>query len=62
MKLDPSKIHYSQDSILNRFGKSTKHVGILIGDTLDKSLTGECNIFDINTIQVERRNLPIGGQ
>lgn len=56
MKLAPSEIHYSQDSISNRFGKSTQHSGVLIGETLDKILTGDCSIFDINTIQVVRRN------
>lgn len=56
MKLAPSEIHYSQDSISNRFGKSTEHAGVLIGETLDKLLTGECGIFDINTIQIVHRN------
>lgn len=56
MKLAPSEIHYSQDSITNRFGKSTEHAGVLIGETLAKMLTVDCSIFDINTIQVVRRN------
>lgn len=36
--------------------KSTEHAGVLIGETLDKLLTGECNIHDIKTIQVMFRN------
>uniref|UniRef100_A0A8W8JE73 Uncharacterized protein n=1 Tax=Magallana gigas TaxID=29159 RepID=A0A8W8JE73_MAGGI len=49
-------IYYSQDSISNKFGKSTEHAGVLIGETLDKLLTGECSIHDIKTIQVVFRN------
>ncbi|XP_065927828.1 uncharacterized protein [Magallana gigas] len=56
MMLAPSRIYYSQDSISNKFGKSTKHAGVLIGETLDKLLTGECSIHDIKTIQVLFRN------
>lgn len=51
-----SRIYFSQDSISNRFGRSTKHAGVLIGETLDKLLTGECSIHDIKTIQVMFRN------
>lgn len=54
--LAPSRIYYSQDSISNKFGKSTEHTGVLIGETLDKLLTGECSIHDIKTIQVVCRN------
>lgn len=50
-----SRIYFSQDSISNRFGRSTKHAGVLIGETLDKLLTGECSIFDIDPIRVARR-------
>lgn len=56
MMLAPSRIYYSQDSISNKFGKSTEHAGVLIGETLDKLLTGECSIHDIKTIQVVFRN------
>lgn len=55
MMLAPSGIYYSQDSISNMFGISTEHAGVLIGETLDKILTGECNIYDIKTIKVMRR-------
>lgn len=52
MMLAPSDIYYSQDSISNRFGISTEHAGELIGETLDKILTGACSIQDIKIIQV----------
>lgn len=56
MMLAPSRIYYSQDSISNKFGKSTEHAGVLIGETLDKLLTGECSIHDIDPIRVVRRS------
>lgn len=56
MWLDPSEIYYSQDSISNRFGKSTKHAGVLIGEVLDDILTGNCSIYDIDTIEVVYRD------
>lgn len=56
MMLATSEIYYSPDSISNKFGKSTEYAGVLIGETSDKILTGDCSIFDINTIQVVRRN------
>lgn len=55
MMLAPSRIYYSQDYISNKFGKSTEHAGVLIGETLDKFLTGECSIHDIDPIRVARR-------
>lgn len=61
MWLAPSEIYYSQDSISNRFGKSTEHAGVLIGETLDDILSGDCSIDDIGTIEVVYR-LHIGGQ
>ena len=56
MKLAPSKIYYSQDSISNRFGKSTGHAGVLIGETLDAIIEGKCHINDIKTIEVAKVN------
>lgn len=56
MMLATSEIYYSPDSISNKFGKSTEYAGVLIGETSDKILTGDCSIFDINTIQIVRRN------
>lgn len=56
MILAPSEIYYSQDSISNRFGKSTDHAGQLIGELLDDILTGKCSISKITTIEVVRRN------
>lgn len=54
--LAPSRIYYSQDSISNKFGKSTKHAGVLIGETLDDILNGDCSIHDIDPIRVVRRH------
>ena len=56
MHLRPSRIYFSQDSISNRFGRSTEHAGVMIGETLDDILTGECSIYDIDPIEVERQN------
>lgn len=55
MWLAPSEIYYSQDS--NRFGKSTEHAGVLIGETLDDILSGAIStcIYDIDTIEVVNR-------
>ena len=36
IKLAPSQIRYSQDSISNTFGDSTHHAGQYIGETLDE--------------------------
>lgn len=59
MMLAPSRIYFSQDSISNKFRKSTEHAGILIGETLDKILTGECIIHDIDPIRVVRRKTQV---
>lgn len=56
MWLAPSEIYYSQDSISNRFGKSTEHSGELIGETLDDILSGEISIYDIDAIEVVYRD------
>lgn len=56
MHLRPSRIYFSQDSISNRFGRSTEHAGVMIGETLDDILTGECSIYDIDPIEVETQN------
>jgi len=36
IKLAPSEIRFSQDSISNSFGDSTNHAGQYIGETLDE--------------------------
>lgn len=56
MWLAPSEIYYSQDSISTRFGKSTEHAGVLIGETLDDILSGTISIYDIDTIEVVYRD------
>lgn len=54
--LAPSNIHYSQDSISNRFGQCTQHAGVLIGKTLDDLLSGKISINDISRIEVVSRD------
>lgn len=56
MKLAPSDIYYSQDSISNTFGKKTKHAGKRIGEVLDDILEGRCSINDIDTINIVIRD------
>lgn len=56
MKLRPSKIRYSQDSISNRFDSRSDHPGTLIGKTLDKLCDGKIDKEDIPTISVARVN------
>ena len=56
MELRPSQIFYSQDSILNRFGDYTRHAKMCIGETLDHLLVGRCNVEDILTMIVMKRN------
>ncbi|XP_056015979.1 uncharacterized protein LOC130053218 isoform X2 [Ostrea edulis] len=56
--LAPSDIYFSQDSISNRFGVSTRHYNKSIGETLDDILRGQCSINDIPTISVvSKRNV-----
>lgn len=52
MKLAPSDIYYSQDSISNRFGKSSKYANQLIGEVLDAILEGTISIDTIDTINI----------
>ena len=56
MEIRPSQIFYSQDSILNRFGDYTRHANMNIGETLDHLLVGRCNVDDILTMNVMKRN------
>ena len=56
MELRPSQIFYSQDTILNRFGDYTRHGKMCIGETLDDLLVGRCNVDDILTMRVMKRN------
>lgn len=56
MKLAPSDIYYSQDSISNTFGESTKHADKLIGEVLDDILKGKCSIDDIDIINIVIRD------
>jgi len=56
MEIRPSQIFYSQDSILNRFGDYTPHANMYIVETLDHLLEGRCNVDDIFTMNVMKRN------
>ena len=56
MKLRPSEIFYSQDSIMNRFGDYTPHGNTYIGETLDRLLNGHCNVESIPNIRVVQWN------
>lgn len=56
VRLAPSEILFSQDSISNHFGVKTKHKHKLIGETLDDILTGKCKITDLPTIRVTTKN------
>lgn len=56
MKLAPSDIFYSQDSISNTFGEKTEHAGKRIGEVLDDILEGKCSIDDIDTINIVIRD------
>lgn len=52
MKLKPSEIFYSQDSINGYFDSKSNHRHIKIGQTLDDICEGRCSIDDIPTISV----------
>lgn len=52
MELIPSKIFYSQDSFMNRFGGYSNHEHLYISETLDQLLQGFCNVSSIHTISV----------
>ncbi|XP_045204469.1 uncharacterized protein LOC123557205 [Mercenaria mercenaria] len=58
MKLRPSKIRYSQDSISNTFDIRSDHPCIRIGETLDELCDGITDIDEIPTISVAE----IGGK
>jgi hypothetical protein len=52
IKLAPSKIRFSQDSISNSFGDSTHHAGQYIGETLDEIVRNSDNANLIPNISV----------
>lgn len=52
VKLLPSEIFLSQDSISNRFGNYTSHPDKTIGETLDDIILGRCESTDLPTINV----------
>ncbi|XP_069124896.1 uncharacterized protein [Argopecten irradians] len=56
MRLRPSEIRFSQDSINNVFDKRSLHAYRRIGETLDDLLRGRCSISQIPTITVVQRN------
>ena len=56
MRLKPSDILFSQESVNNFFDKRSRHSGILIGETLDDICEGRCTVDDIPTIRVMNRN------
>ena len=55
MRIKPSDVMFSQESVNNFFDKRSRHSGILIGETLDDICEGRCNIDDIPTIRVMKR-------
>lgn len=55
LQLSPSEIYFSQDSISNVFGQSTRHHDKKIGETLDDILLGKCKITDLPPIEVTKR-------
>ncbi|CAG2201991.1 unnamed protein product [Mytilus edulis] len=52
MYLRPTEIFYSQDSIANTFGRSTRHRNVYIGDTLDELINGSATVKSIPAISV----------
>ncbi|KAH3896209.1 hypothetical protein DPMN_020382 [Dreissena polymorpha] len=52
MKIRPSEIHYSQNSISNIFDSKSSHSGRLIGETLDRICEGSCSIHFIPSLTV----------
>ncbi|KAJ8319289.1 hypothetical protein KUTeg_004380 [Tegillarca granosa] len=54
--LSPSEIRYTQNSTSNTFGNHGRYANRLIGESLDDILLGNCNVHDIPTITVVRRN------
>ncbi|KAJ8319287.1 hypothetical protein KUTeg_004378 [Tegillarca granosa] len=54
--LRPSEIRYTQNSRSNTFGNYGGYANRLIGESLDDILLGNCNVHDIPTIRVVRRN------
>lgn len=55
LQLSPSEIYFSQDSISNVFGQSTRHHDKNIGEILDDILLGKCKITDLPPIEVTKR-------
>lgn len=56
MNLRPSYIFYTQDSISNRFGWSTSHSNMYIGETLDALINGLATVNSIPRIGVFWQN------
>ncbi|XP_053392810.1 uncharacterized protein LOC128555200 [Mercenaria mercenaria] len=52
MLIEPSDIHYSQDSISKYFDRRSLHGTQTIGQTLDQVLIGDCSVSSIPTISV----------
>ncbi len=76
IKLTPSEIRFSQDSISNTFGDDTDHAGQYIGETLDEivedpfmavfipntyMLSG-CELIDTENISLPSQNMKFVGE
>lgn len=55
VKISPSEIFFSQDSISNCFGSYTRHHNKTIGETLDDIISGKCAITSLPTINVIKK-------
>lgn len=55
VKLSPSEIFFSQDSISNCFGSYTPHRNKTIGETLDDIISGKCTLTALPTINVIKK-------
>ena len=56
MRLKPSEIMFSQETVNNYFDKRSRHSGRLIGETLDDICEGRCSVYDLPTIRVMKRD------
>ena len=56
MRLKPSEIMFSQETVKNYFEKRSRHSGRLIGETLDDICEGRCSVYDLPTIRVMKRD------
>lgn len=55
VKLSPSEIFFSQDSISNCFGSYTPHRNKTIGETLDDIISGKSTLTALPTINVIKK-------